>query len=260
MPSYKSAILAAIEELKDHETGSPAAAIRRCMQETSNNFWFTAAQDDTTITPAAANSGVGGSWNEALFQTTLKSLLSKDILIQVNGSNYKFTEGYLKRRAERLRAQIDSIEEERHHHRQQQQQQHHHSSSLSSATAAAASLPSISNPLLHPREEPPKDSPKKKTVHAKVKINEGKIITVVNPPLPEKHRNENEMEMESIHTYSNDTIINNNSVMITEAANGSNATFTTTTATTTMNHGKEAKKQPHVKIIPRKVGGTTKKM
>ena len=79
---------------------------------------------------------------------------------------------------------------------------------------------------------PPKEAPKKKTLHAKVKINEGKIITVVNPP--DVHRHEDDMDV-SNHDYI--------------AAVGGDGVTTQTAA---------AKNKKHVKIIPRKVGAATK--
>lgn len=174
---YRSAILSAIEDLKAHETGSPASAIRSRIKE--HDTEYSSDDDDTT------------AWNETLFQTTLKSLVAKGTLTHINGVNYKFSDDYLRRRAQGLRARAESMEEHR--------------------RAAAA---------VHPREEPPKDLPKKKTVHAKVKLNEGKIITVVNPE--GKRRGEEKMD-----TDEEDEIL--------------------------MDKNNEQHKK-HVKIIPRKVG------
>ncbi len=70
------------------------------------------------------------------------------------------------------------------------------------------------------REIPPKEAPKKKTVHAKIKINEGKIITVVNPEV------KREDDMDTTPTEAGEIIM--------------------------------AKNKKHVKIIPRKVVGTAK--
>ena len=78
--------------------------------------------------------------------------MTTDVLAHINGTNYKFTDKYLQKRAKAMRERAESMEEHRHQ---------------------AA--------LMHAREEPPKEVPCKKTVHAKVKMNEGKIITVVNP-------------------------------------------------------------------------------
>ena len=290
---YKSAILAAIEELKDHETGSPAAAIRRYMQDRKDDIiaaaatsamanqhsggqsaiYHTSAMDGSaqyndhykantgsiTSTSTPVGTGGGGSsiassssaWNETLFQTTLKSLLTKNILVQVNGSNYKYSDAYLKKRAERLREQMEEEEQHRrHHHQEYQQQKHHHYSLSSSAADVAATTSSLSSHTLFPREEPPKPSPKKKTLHAKVKLNEGEIITVINPPTTsqqQQHHNANEMmETEDDATMN---INNNNSPMTLESdAHAAN------------NAKESIKKQPHVKIIPRKVVGGTKKM
>lgn len=73
-------------------------------------------------------------------------------------------------------------------------------------------------------------------------MNEGKIITVVNPPSSlHHHRNANEMETEYETTMNNN---NNNSTMILDADTKKEST----------------KKQPHVKIIPRKVVAGAKKM
>lgn len=178
---YRSAILAAIESLKDHETGSPISSIRRhILDDTSDN------SDDV-------------SWNELHFQKTLKSLVEKGDLVQVNGVNYKFSNQYLQKRAEALRARVESIEE----HSHKIAVEHHHA-----------------------REVPPKEAPKKKTVHAKVKINEGKIITVINPEV--KH--EDDMD-----TTPTDDI----------ALGGEGGAAS-------------AKNKKHVKIIPRKVCATTK--
>jgi hypothetical protein len=295
---YKSGILAAIDELKDHETGSPAAAIRRCMQDRQGETAAAAAaatnqsrvlpvssettsmdeisqQDDnynvntgianmnTTTTASSSSTGDGSgsiagpaaAWNETHFQTTLKSLLTKNILVQVNGSNYKYSDAYLKKRADRLREKMDSIEEEEHrrrlHHHQHHQAHHHHTSLSSSAADTATS----SSQALYPREEPPKESPKKKSLHAKVKITEGRIITVLNPPSvsSQHHHNANEMDTEDDAVMnSTPTNHNNISTMVldaTSAGGGSN------------NYTKEtAKKQRPIKIIPRKVVGGTKKM
>lgn len=82
----------------------------------------------------------------------------------------------------------------------------------------------------HAREIPPKEAPKKKTVHAKMKINEGKIITVVNPEV--KH--EDDMD-----TTPTDEFVVEGGERETRAA-------------------AMAKNKKHVKIIPRKVVGTTK--
>ena len=94
------------------------------------------------------------------------------------------------KRAEKLRSRADSIE------------QHQHA-----------------NMTNHPpREEPPKELPKKKTVHSKVKINEGKVITVVGG----KVHGEDEMETDDDEDD--------------------------------MDNNVKDRKSKHVKIIPRKVG------
>lgn len=169
---YRSAIISAIEDLKDHQTGSPASSIRRRIKE-----------HDTVFAAAIANSDDSTTWNETLFQTTLKSLVTKNILLHVNGTNYKFTDEYLKRRAEGLRARAESMEE----HRHEVATQHN----------------------LNPREEPPKECPKKKTVHAKVKMNEGKIITVVNPNNKKVHGTD-EMSTDDEDVVSMDSNNNHN--------------------------------------------------
>ncbi|KAL7533429.1 hypothetical protein ACHAXR_005232 [Thalassiosira sp. AJA248-18] len=183
---YRSAILSAIEDLKDHQTGSPAASIRRRINE-----------HDTVFSAAITNSDDDTTWNETLFQTTLKSLVTKGVLSHVNGTNYKFSDDHLKRRAEELRARAESMEERQH------------------AMAATHRL--------NPREEPPKELPKKKTVHAKVKMNEGKIITVVNAEGGKKQHDGDDME-------TGDEEVNE-----------------------VLMDGKNDHKK-HVKIIPRKVG------
>ena len=76
----------------------------------------------------------------------------------------------------------------------------------------------------HAREEPPKEVPKKKTVHAKVKINESEIITVVNA---ERKKSEEEMD-------------------ITPAENEGEGDSIVV-------DGKESSHKKHLKIIPRKV-------
>jgi len=178
MPPYRSLILAAIESLKDHETGSPISSIRRhILDDTSDN------SEDV-------------SWNEVQFQKTLKTLVEKGDLVQINGVNYKLSNQYLQKRVEALRARAESIEE----HTHKTAAEHHHA-----------------------REMPPKEAPKKKTVHAKMKINEGKIITVVNPEV--KH--EDDMD-------------------------------TTPTGGGTTSGGAGAKTKKHIKIIPRKIICTTK--
>jgi len=188
--TYRSDILAAIESLKDHETGSPIDEIRRHIR----NNTIGSDSDDSS------------SWNELHFQKTLKTLVEKGDLVQINGVNYKFSNQYLQRRVEALRERAESIEEQTH----KTAVEHHHA-----------------------RELPPKEAPKKKTLHAKVKINEGKIITVVNPP--DIHHNEDDMDV-SNHDYI--------------ATVGGDGVTTQTTA---------AKNKKHVKIIPRKVGAAVTK-
>eukprot|EP00984_Skeletonema_dohrnii_P033125 scaffold28633_cov67-Skeletonema_dohrnii-CCMP3373.AAC.2 len=134
---YQSAILAAIESLKDHETGSPISSIRRHILDDAND-----------------NNSDDPSWNEVHFQKTLKTLVEKGDLLQINGINYKFSNQYLQRRTEALRARVESIEEQTY----KTAVEHHHASEI-----------------------PSKEAPKKKTVHAKMKMNEGEIIIVVNP-------------------------------------------------------------------------------
>ncbi|KAL7554768.1 hypothetical protein ACHAWF_018307 [Thalassiosira exigua] len=154
---YRSAILAAVEDLKDHQTGSPASSIRRRIRE-----------HDASFAAALADADDPTAWNEALFQSTLKSLVSKGTLV-ASGSNYKFSDEHLRRRSERLRERAESLEERR---RERARQAH-----------GAA------------REEPPKECPKRKPVHAKVKMNEGSILTVVDPDgRRKKRKDEDEME------------------------------------------------------------------
>lgn len=150
---YRSAILAAIEDLKDHQTGSPASSLRRRIKE-----------HDPSFAAAVASSDDATTWNETLFQSTLRSLVSKGTLVQINGANYKFADAHLKARAAEFRARADSIEERRHERME----------------------------AAHPREAPPKGSPARKAVHAKVKLNEGRIITVVN--LEGRRHGEDDME------------------------------------------------------------------
>lgn len=185
-PYYRSAILAAIESLKGHETGSPIASIRRHILDDTSS-------DDNN------NNSDDVSWNEVHFQKTLKTLVEKGDLVQINGASYKFSHQYLQRRVEALRARAESIEEQSH----KTAVEHHHA-----------------------REVPLKEAPKKKTVHAKMKINEGKIITVVN--LEVKH----EDDMDTTPTLEE------------IAAEGGTAVA--------------KKNKKHVKIIPRKLC-TTKK-
>ena len=128
---YGSAIIAAIESLKDHETGSPISSIRRHILDDTND-----------------NNSDDPSWNEVHFQKTLKTLVEKGDLLQINGINYKFSDQYLQRRVETLRARAESIEEQTY----KTAVEHHHA-----------------------REIPSKKAPKKETVHAKIKINEGKL-------------------------------------------------------------------------------------
>jgi len=182
---YKAAILSAIDELKDHQTGSTQTSIRRHIKE-----------HDTTFASAIAKSS-DHEWNETLFLSTLKSLVHTGTLVHINGTNYKYSDEYLNKRTECIKSRSESIEE--------QHQQHHHEQ--------------------HVREEPPKEIPKKKTVHAKVKINEGKVITVVNPDVI-KHGDEMETDEDekAVDGLGNEM-----------SCNGSN-------------------KKHSVKIIPRKVG------
>ena len=183
---YKAAIVSAIDELKDHQTGSTQTSIRRHIKE-----------HDKTFASAIAKSS-DHEWNETLFLSTLKSLVHTGTLVHINGTNYKYSDEYLNKRTERIKSRSESIEE--------QHQQHHEQ---------------------HVREEPPKEIPKKKTVHAKVKINEGKVITVVNPDVI----NGDEME-----TYEDE-----------KAVDGLGNEMS-------CNGGSSSNKKHSVKIIPRKVG------
>ena len=176
---YRAAILAAIESLRDLETGSEASSIRKHIQEQDSLF----------------------KWNENLFQETLKSLIRQEEILQVNGTNYKFTDAYLKKRAEALRARADLIQEHL----------------IKIHSAAAPSVPQSHG--VYDGETclvSEWDTPKKKTVHAKVKINDAKIITVVNPDKPKR---DTDMEVEE------------ESAMVTEVK----------------------KRKHHIKIIPKKV-------
>ena len=156
---YRAAILSAIEKLKDDPlVGSPSSSIRHHIQQHDKTFATTAlaanssGSDDTT------------KWNESLYQTTLKSLITKKTLLKNSNGNYMYSDEYMQRRTRGLRSRAESIEDAAHH-------QHSH----------------------RPREEPPKEIPKKKTFHANVKINEGKVITVVNPE-SKKHGGDDEMD------------------------------------------------------------------
>ena len=154
---YRAAILSAIEKLKDDPlVGSPSSSIRHHIQQHDKTF--------ATIALAANSSGSDDDvgWNETLYQTTLKSLISKKTLLKNSNGNYMYSDEYMQRRTRGLRTRAESIEDAAQH-------QHSH----------------------RPREEPPKEIPKKKTFHAKVKINEGKVITVVNP---EKKHGDDEMD------------------------------------------------------------------
>ena len=186
---YKAAILSAIDELKDHQTGSTQTSIRRHIQE-----------HDTTFASAIAKQSSDHEWNETLFLSTLKSLVHTGILVHINGTNYKYSDEYLNKRTECIKNRSESIEE-------QHQQQHHEQ---------------------HVREEPPKEIPKKKTIHAKVKINEGKVITVVNPDVI-KHGDDMETDEDE------------------QAVDGLGNEMS-------CNGGSGSNKKHSVKIIPRKVG------
>jgi len=181
---YKAAILSAIDELKDHQTGSTQTSIRRHIKE-----------HDTTFASAIAKQSSDHEWNETLFLSTLKSLVHTGTLLHINGTNYKYSDEYLNKRTESIKSRSESIEEQNQHHEQ------------------------------HIREEPPKEIPKKKTVHAKVKINQGKVITVVNPDVI-KHGDEMETDEDE------------------QAVDGGNEML--------CNGG--SNKKHSVKIIPRKVG------
>ena len=190
---YRAAILTAIESLRDLETGSPASSIRRHIQDNAS----VESDDDHCIS----------KWKENLFQETLKSLVRQGEILQINGTNYKFTEEYRAKRAETLRARADSIQE-------------HLLKTHSAAASPVRKQHGVNDEEIDSVRSPEKDSPKKKTVHAKCKINEAKILTVVNPERPKK---EGDMEVEE------DGMIEDG-----------------------------GKRKPHVKIIPKKV--TLKKM
>ena len=93
---YRSAILAALEDLKDHQTGTPASSIRRRMLDR-------AAADDGDDAAAAA------SWSDASFRTSLKSLARDGTLVRVGGggSNYKFSDARLREMARGLEARAE---------------------------------------------------------------------------------------------------------------------------------------------------------
>jgi hypothetical protein len=181
---YRSAILAALEDLKDHQTGTPASSVRRRMLDR-------AAADDGDDAAAAA------SWSDASFRTSLKSLARDGTLVRVGGggSNYKFSDARLREMARGLEARAEKRMEAttggggRH---------------LADA-AAAASVPPAAAPAAaprdvaavvvdcdggrrhrrrqHPREEPPKGSPKRKTFRAKITMADmGDTISAVVPP------------------------------------------------------------------------------
>ncbi|KAL3786856.1 hypothetical protein HJC23_013777 [Cyclotella cryptica] len=211
---YRSAILNAIENLRDVETGSPASSIRRYIQDTASDG------DSSDHSPS--------KWNETLFQETLKSLVRQGEILHVNGTNYKFTHGYLARRAETLRARADSIQDHLvkiHSAAAPPVPRLHHDEEGGGVSASASALLATGM----------KESPKKKTVHAKVKINESKIITVVNPERP---RREGEMEVEGVEEEERERRM----ILVADGE--------------TVDHEHGRKK--HVKIIPRKV--TAKKM
>lgn len=216
--TYRSAILAAIEDLKDHQTGSSASSIRRRIKEHDMEFTAAAAvadSDDDDDTTAC--------WNETLFQSSLKNLVARGTLVQANGSNYKFSDEYLEKRADALRERAESMEERRRLLR----------------VNNAASSPSTHH-AQQSREEPPKgaDLPKKKTVHAKVKLTEGPIVTVVNP-LDIIRRGDGCDEMETDDEEGGEVSMDGN-----ERSSSSSS-----------------RRHQHLKIIPRmKVGVRSKKM
>mmetsp|Transcript_15371 Transcript_15371/g.33214 ORF Transcript_15371/g.33214 Transcript_15371/m.33214 type:complete len:236 (+) Transcript_15371:196-903(+) len=220
---YLAAILAAIESLKDHEIGSSAASIRHHIQDNQKKHCKRNNPSDKEE-----------KWNENLFQETLKSLVRQGDLLQVNG-NYKFSKSYLQRRAEALEDRIDFIAEHRikTHSAAAPPVPTVHTTAACHAIIAHSSPPvgvssvaAVTSTALpscrYLREEPPKESPTKKTVHSKVKINEGSIITVLNP---ERKKGEEEMECEEVDE--GDRIVEDGM-------------------------GQSHKK--HVKIVPRKVG------
>ena len=166
---YRAAILAAIESLRDLETGSPASSIKRHIQD--------------NVSPESDDSHSIPQWNENLFQETLKSLVRQGEILKVNGTSYKFTDGYVSRRAETLQARAESIQ--------------NHLIKIHSAAASPIPLAHrVCEDDVHSPGSAEKDSPKRKTVHAKVKINDAKIITVVNPEIPKR---EGEMEVDEAH-------------------------------------------------------------
>jgi len=204
---YRSAILAAIEDLKDYQTGSPISSIKRHIQTHKNHIDPVDDDDDPT-------------WNETLFQSTVKSLLEQGEIVHVSGSNYKLSEKCLKKRTELLRARAEAELEQKSSHNR-----HHHSCNISAGVAAAESGEGCHNQChYHLGEEPPKESPKKKTLHAKVKIGDSKIITVLNPNGGKHGKKHDEEDM--------DTENEGDAIEV---------------------EGIEHKK--HVKIIPRKVDG-----
>ncbi len=207
---YRSAILAAIEDLKDHQTGSPISSIKRYIQTHKNHIDPVDDGDDPT-------------WNETLFQTTVKSLIEQGEIVHVSGSNYKLSDQCLKKRTELLRARAEAKLEQKLSHTR-----HHHSSKISASRAAPESGEVSHNQCqFHLREEPPKEIPKKKTLHAKVKIGDSKIITVVNPDSGKHSKKHDEEDM--------DTENEEDAIEV---------------------EGTERKK--HLKIIPRKVDGKKK--
>jgi len=127
---YTQSVIVAISALKDRETGSSADSIRAYIQEHASR---------------------DSQFNERAFLTALKNLIAQKTIAQVNGSNYKLTDSYLKKQTDLLAAGMEEAIKDKPH-------------------------------VVHPREEPGKESPARKTFHSKVKLNEtSKIITIINP-------------------------------------------------------------------------------
>ncbi|KAL3780391.1 hypothetical protein ACHAW5_006465 [Stephanodiscus triporus] len=189
---YRSAILAALEDLKDHQTGSPASSIRRRMLDrasaavaSSSSKARTGNTNNAAVVDSDVDDAVEAAWSTSSFRRSLNSLVRDGTLVRVGGggSNYKLSD---KRLMERARG-LEAIAEER----MEATAEDFRTSAAAMAAMAAAPCEAVPGGNVHdggnlrhrhPREEPPKELPKRRTFHSKIKMGDADTVSAVVAP------------------------------------------------------------------------------
>ncbi|KAL3827335.1 hypothetical protein ACHAXA_005081 [Cyclostephanos tholiformis] len=202
---YTSEILSALEDLKDHQTGSTASSIvRRIADQWRGGGGRRGWRGGTSTNPPH---DARPPLCMASFMTSLKSLVRDGTLVRVGGcgSNYKVSDAVLRRRARDLEARADermgsttaatggggtTTTVVAHDYRALQ-------SSTAAMTTATAVVPrevldgnnnnyddGCDNDRrrkrhYHPREEPPRELPKRRTFHSKIRMGDAETISAV---------------------------------------------------------------------------------